>query len=108
MINHFCVCAGNLQGAVQFQFHASSGRFELPVGYVSGTSMSGGLTLLDVTVADLGITPAEYAFGGGQTISIQDATVAIPEPSSLALLGMGGIGGIGLIGYWRRKRRKNA
>lgn len=80
-----------------FQFNATSGRLELPDGYVSGTELNATMTFENFTVDDFGITPSSYSLLGGQTINI--GTV-VPEPSVVGLLGMG------LIGCVFRRRRK--
>jgi hypothetical protein len=91
---------GQTLGGDEFQFNASSGRLELPTGYVSGTSITGALLFAGVTVADLGIAPSVYTFGEGQTISV--GTAAVPEPSTIVMLLTGGLG---LATYRIRRKR---
>ena len=70
----------------EFQFNATSGRLELPEGYVSGTKLNSTLTIPGNTVTDLGIVATQYSFLGGQTIKIQPVSSSIPEPSNLVWL----------------------
>jgi hypothetical protein len=96
--------------------HASSGNGDLvavegalgdivvPEGYVSGTSLSGGATFDNTTIAGLGLTPGTYIYtwgngGPGASFTIN----VVPEPSTLATAGMAVAAG--LIAAWRRRAR---
>lgn len=80
----------------------------LPAGYTSGDSLAGTTTLAGQSFATLGLTGGDtvWTHGSGQslTLSVTGGAAAVPEPSSLALLGLGGIGFV----FYRRKRQPNA
>ena len=77
----------------------------VPVGYVSGSAISGTATFLGQTFASLGLTAGRY----GYTSRADSVTVniggAVPEPSTWAMMLLG-IGGIGMV--MRRSRKPAA
>src|SRR4051794_24185459 len=68
----------------------------VPVGYVSGSAISGTATWLSQTIASLGLTPGQYTYAGNNdSVVINIGAVSqAPEPSTWAmmLLGFGAIG----------------
>ena len=82
-----------------------------PVGYTSGTPLSGSSTFASATFASLGMTPGTYVWTWGAganadslTLQIGPAapTAAIPEPGTLALLLVGTL--TTGAGFMRRRR----
>jgi hypothetical protein len=74
---------------------SSSAGFEIPHGYVSGTSISDSVTWNSTTIAGLGLTPGTYVYSWGSGPSADTLTLnvgATPEPGSMALLALGGLG----------------
>jgi len=67
----------------------------VPSGYVSGSSLSNTATYLNQTLASLGVIPGTYVWAWGSGASDDTFTLqigpaaAVPEPSSLMLLGFG-------------------
>jgi PEP-CTERM motif len=82
----------------------------VPLGYVSGTELSGTDTYNNTTVAGLGFTTGTYTYTWGTGVDADSFVVnngitpsVVPVPSSLILMGSGLAG---LVGYrWRRRRR---
>ena len=86
-----------------FGFGAAGRDVLLPLGYVSGTALSGQTFWSGETLASLGATPGTYNwntdYGGvADTITL---TITVPEPSTFALLGLAGLSLL-------RRRRKNS
>ena len=78
----------------------------LPDGYVSGTALASTATFTGNTIAGLGLAEGTYNYTWGSGANADfvriniGASAAVPEPSSLALLGMGGLT---VLGYGRRR-----
>jgi hypothetical protein len=86
------------------QATSSSIDLYLPVGYVSGTALSGTTTYTSTTLTDLGVTPGTYTWTWGSGSTADSVTMTIvPEPHQYAMAA--GLGLVG-IGLWRRHARK--
>jgi hypothetical protein len=84
----------------------SSSQIIVPSDYVSGTDLSGTMTLGGTTFASAGMTPGTYMWTWGSdgiadsfTLQI-GATVPVPAPATLVLLGLG-LAGLG----WSRRTK---
>ncbi len=65
-------------------------ELDLPQGYVSGAPLADSAVFANTTLADLGATPGSYTYTWGSGANADFLTVNIvPEPSTLALLGLG-------------------
>jgi hypothetical protein len=82
----------------------------VPIGFTGGTITSSTDTWANTTINALGLTPGTYTWTWGSVANgnadslevVIPAASAVPEPSSVALLG---IGTISLLGYgWRRRK----
>lgn len=85
-----------------------AGLLILPVGYVSGATLSGTYTFAGATFASLGINSGvyTYTFGSGAnadtvTVRVPTFAAAVPETATWAMM----ILGMGAIGYAMRRRR---
>jgi hypothetical protein len=87
----------------------SSRTLFVPEGYVSGTSLTSGATWDNTTISGLGLTPGTYTWTWGSEVGpdylkvVIPAPSAVPEPSTLALLGMATASFAGHFGWRRRK-----
>jgi PEP-CTERM motif len=84
------------------------GEIGLPIGYASGSFISGTDTFDSTTIAALGLTPGTYTYTVGEpnldSIVLNIGNVsAVPEPSTWAMMILG-FAGIGFMAY----RRKNS
>jgi PEP-CTERM motif len=79
------------------------GNVRVPDGYTSGTPLSGTDTFANLTISSLGLTPGTYTYTlPNDTITVRIGAV-VPEPSTLALAGIGALAGLGV---WARRRRE--
>jgi hypothetical protein len=79
-------------------------QISVPLGYVSNAPLSSVSTWANSSFASLGITPGTYTWtwGGGDTAdSFTLDVVAVPEPTSLAVVGAG----LAVVGAARRRKR---
>ena len=71
---------------------ADSAYLAVPLGFVSGSSLSGSDTFVNATFASLGLTPGSYTYEWSPPNVTDDSFVinipatAVPEPATLALL----------------------
>jgi len=87
-------------------FGFSGSQIYVPTGYVNGTSLSGTATWKNTTLADLGI-PSGYENmamwnNGAIWATITAPAVAVPEPSTMALAGIGAA----VFGLYMSRRRQ--
>lgn len=87
----------------------------LPGNYVSGTQLDGSLTFTGQSFASMGLTPGTYVWEWGistpnyDTLTLNINSTAVPEPSSLALFGIGAcVAGIGAARHRRREKQQDA
>ena len=84
-------------------FGVNSNTLIVPVGYTSGSALSGTATFANATFSTLGVTPGAYTLHWGTGADADSVTInAVPEPSSWLLLGLGGSGLA--LAWWRRSR----
>jgi len=81
----FSSTQGDLGTGDRFQISASNLR--VPLGYVSGSTISGSTTWSGKTFATLGVNSGTYVWNWGAGANADSATLTVvPEPSSLILL----------------------
>ena len=71
----------------------------VPIGYTSGTELSGTATFNNNTIAGMGLTEGTYTYTWGSGASADSITVqvgAIPEPATFAFIGLFGVGAIAI------------
>jgi hypothetical protein len=74
----------------------------VPTGYVSGSALSDTSTWSNSTFNSLGLTPGTYTWTWGSGATADSLTMTVPEPASIALLGI--TAAMALL----RRRGKNA
>ncbi len=84
-----------------------AGPFVVPDNYVSGAALSGTATFANTTFAMLGIAAGTFTSSWGtganaDSLTLQIGPISVPEPGTLALLGLG-LAGLGLS----RRRKAN-
>jgi hypothetical protein len=85
-----------------FGVQGVEGFLVVPFGYASGQSLSSSATFVNTTISGVGLTPGTYSFHLPEdTITVQISPPAVPEPSTLAMAGLGAAIG---LGYWYRSR----
>jgi hypothetical protein len=83
-----------------------AGSLAVPLGYVSGTLLSGSSTYDGQTFATLGLTPGTYVYTWGSGPDADHATInieSVPEPSTWAMMLLG-FAGLGFVGYRQRQK----
>jgi hypothetical protein len=92
----------------RFGVFSSGGPISLvvPIGYVSGNSLTATNVFSSATFASLGVTPGTYQWTWGSgpsadSLTLQIGPTAVPEPVSLSLLAVGAAGVA--VRRWRRR-----
>ncbi len=93
-------------------FDGSAGQIGFSEGYISGTTITGTMTWDNATIGSLGLTPGTCTWTWGSGADADSLVVdieapappsAVPEPSTLTLLGTAAVTGLGFFGWRRRK-----
>jgi hypothetical protein len=95
---------------VAFGVDGGTTEIGVPVGYTSGTTISGTSTFSGETIGMLGLTPGTYTYtwdGGGtdHTLQVQIGTAAVVHEPSTAILAVSGAAAFLAYG-WSRHRRE--
>jgi len=79
----------------------------VPAGYTSNSAINGSAVFTGQTLSSLGLTPGTYSYklpNDTVTVNIGAPAPAVPEPSTVASLGVGGLGLLGLALRARKRR----
>ena len=81
----------------------------LPSSYVSGASLSALIAFNGTSYSSLGITPGDYLYTlpSGDTLAINFAVAAVPEPSTWAMM-LIGFAGLGFMGFRHSRKHLTA
>jgi hypothetical protein len=85
----------------------------VPVGYASGSFISGSDSFNSTTISDLGLTPGTYTYTFGTGPDADSVVVnignvsAVPEPSTWAMMILGFMG-VGFMAYRKKTNQKLA
>ncbi|MET3725956.1 PEPxxWA-CTERM sorting domain-containing protein [Sphingomonas trueperi] len=91
---------GDVFGIAQYM-----GAINLPVGYQSGSLLSGSATYLDATIASLGLKDGQYVFrSSNDSLTVNIGGSAVPEPAMWGMM----IGGFVFAGGTLRRRSGRA
>lgn len=85
---------------------SANAQLQLPLGYVSGTFLSGTATWANQSLSSLGLTPGQYVWTWGSGATADSLTLnisVVPEPSTAVLLLVGLAAAAPLL---RRRLRK--
>lgn len=93
-------------GHVQLKDFTGFKAVYLSADYVQGTSISGSLRFLQYSLSSFGPNYGDYLYtlnSGGDTVTLRilDSSSAVPEPTSMAIFGMGAVG----LAYRARRKR---
>jgi hypothetical protein len=88
-----------------FDIEPNVGRIYVPIGYLSGGTLSATSTWSNTTIATLKMTPGTYTWhwgtgGNADSFTLNIGQTAVPEPSTWMMAGLIAVGA-GLV-QWRR------